>query len=340
MTQLTRLELPLQPGDSSSFSLLLQCLPDSLQELQLGADAAGQQDEGANAFEAAAAAEVLQGRQQLHFDLSHLTALTKLQLSAFAPVVTGDQLPRSLLQLQLRQCFDVQPLLQLSQLQAVALRPSTIPAHQLMELTQLTCLTSVQLFYEGGYQQCGSFTHWSGERLAEQAAVWAKLPLNSLGLYEGSGPYEGGEFDPLGRRPCTACVTQLQQLHRLTSLSLHWPLEVDVLTEIGQLQQLRCLSVRWDWFDEYLGSKWAERTPAELMECADMVLKVMHAFAGLPRLQELSWLCDEERDLCLSLAGLRNVLQQLGQRGQSSDGRLSVDELAGLVELHMEQCGD
>ncbi|WIA15589.1 hypothetical protein OEZ85_002216 [Tetradesmus obliquus] len=175
-----------------------------------------------------------------------------------------------------------------------------------MALTQLTCLTSVQVFYKGGYQQCGSCTHWSGERLAEQAAVWAKLPVTGLGLYEGSGPYEGGVFEPLGR----------------------------------QLQQLRCLSVRWDWYDEHVGSEWAEHTPgdqirSDLAACADSVLKVMHAFASLPRLQQLSWLCDEERGLCLSLAGLRNVLQQLGHRGQSSDGRLSVDELARMVELHM-----
>jgi hypothetical protein len=161
------------------------------------------------------------------------------------PLVKQDELPDSLLQLRLRQCFDLQPLLQLTKLQNLALRASTIPASDMLELTQLTSLTAVKLFYEGGYQFCGDFTYWSSERIAEQAAVWIKLPIISLRLCEGSGPYEGGVFGPLTQ----GLSTQLQQLHGLTSLNLDWPLEFDVLAGIGQLKQLRNLSLHWGWYD-------------------------------------------------------------------------------------------
>jgi hypothetical protein len=50
MSQLTRLELPVHMGDFESLQLLRDCLPASLQELQLGADAGVEEDEGAIAF--------------------------------------------------------------------------------------------------------------------------------------------------------------------------------------------------------------------------------------------------------------------------------------------------
>jgi hypothetical protein len=276
--------------------------------------------------------QVLMRRQRHPMDLSALTALTKLQLSALVPIVSADVLPDSLLQLHARQCFSLQPLLQLTNLQMLAMRASTIPAFQLAELTELTSLTAVKLFYEGGYQFCGEFTHWSSERIAEQAAVWVKLPVVSVGLYEGSGPYEGGVFGPL----TLGLSQQLQKLQGLTKLTLDWPLDFKVLAGIAQLKQLRVLSLHWGWYDEYVGSRWSEHTAEELAVCADVVLRVMHGFVSLPHLQELSWLCDEDRALCLSLKGLEDVMQELGDRAQLGAGKINIQELAQLVEPHME----
>ncbi|WIA19841.1 hypothetical protein OEZ85_005746 [Tetradesmus obliquus] len=333
MKQLTRLELPVHMGDMAGLQHLQQCLPAGLQELQLGADAGSEQDEGAIAFGVIEGEEVLQGRQQYPLELSHLTALTKLTLSASVPLVSDDELPATLLQLRLRQCFDLHPLLGLTKLQSLALRPSTIPPRRLQDLTQLTSLTSVKLFYEGGYQQCGEFTHWSIQRLNESAAVWIQLPVVSLGLYEGSGPYEGGVFGPL----TVGLTKQMQKLAGLTSLTLDWPLEHAVFAGIGQLTHLRQLSLHWGWYDEYVGTRWTEHTAEQLANCADAVLHVMHGFAALPHLQELCWLCDEDRDLCLSLEGLQQSLEQLGPRGAPGSMQVSFHELAALVEPNMEE---
>jgi hypothetical protein len=39
--------------------------------------------------------------------------------------------------------------------------------------------------------------------------------------------------------------------------------------------------------------------------CADVVLRVMHTFASLPDLQQLSWLCDEEWGALLEPQGFK-----------------------------------
>jgi hypothetical protein len=280
--------------------------------------------------------QILQSRKQQPLDFSHLTALTRLRLPVVAPIVAGDVLPSSLQQLQIRQCFDVAPLLQLKQLQLLSCRVSTIPALELQALTQLTSLTAVKLFYEGGYQLCGHHTHWSSQRVAEQAAVWAKLPLISLGLYEGSGPYEGGVFGP----PTQELCVPIQQLQRLTYLSIDWPLECEVLAGLGKLTQLRRLSLQWSWFDEYVGSRWAEHTAEELAVGNDVVLRLMHAIRSLPHLQELMWLCDEDRGLCLRLEGLKGALLQLGAGALPGPEKVTLEELARVVELHMEEFDD
>ncbi|KAF6262455.1 hypothetical protein COO60DRAFT_1635972 [Scenedesmus sp. NREL 46B-D3] len=225
MAQLTRLELPWLPAG----------LPAGLRQLQLGADADVEGDEGGMAFELQEAEQVLQGRRQQPLQLSHLTALTKLQLSAAVPLLSCDELPTSLLELRLRQCLSVQPLLQLSKLETLSCRPSTVPAGQLLALTQLTSLTAVKLFYEGGYQLSGTHRYWSCERVAEHAAVWVKLPLISLGLYEGSGLFEFGTFYAVRQE----LSVPLQQLRGLTHLTMDWPLECEALAGLGQLQQLR-----------------------------------------------------------------------------------------------------
>ncbi|KAF6261743.1 hypothetical protein COO60DRAFT_734733 [Scenedesmus sp. NREL 46B-D3] len=198
MAQLTRLELPVHLDDLGSFELL-QWLPAGLRQLQLGADADVEGDEGDMAFNVHEAEQVLQDRRRQPLQLSHLAALTKLQLSAVVPLLSCDELPASLLELRLRQCFGVQPLLQLSKLETLSFRPSTIPADRLLALTQLTSLTAVKLFYEGGYQLSGTHTHWSCERVAEHAAVWVKLPLISLGLYDARGRLILGHLTGSGR---------------------------------------------------------------------------------------------------------------------------------------------
>jgi hypothetical protein len=277
--------------------------------------------------------QIMESREQQQLDLSHLTALTRLQLPVVVPILAGDVLPSSLLQLQIRQCFSVQPLLQLTQLELLSCRVSTIPARELLALTQLTSLTAVKLFYEGGYQHCGHHTQWSTERVAEQAAVWVKLPLISLGMYEGSGPYEGGTFGALAQ----ALSGPLQQLQQLTYLTLDWPIDGEALGGVGKLTQLRRLSLQWSWFDEYIGSRWStQRTAEQLAVGNDIVLQLMHGISALPHLQELTWLCDEDRGLCLRLEGLKGVLQQLGVRALPGPDKVDIEELASVVELHME----
>ncbi|KAF6254804.1 hypothetical protein COO60DRAFT_281564 [Scenedesmus sp. NREL 46B-D3] len=273
--------------------------------------------------------QVLQGRRQQPLQLSHLTALTKLQLSAAVPLLSCDELPTSLLELRLRQCLSVQPLLQLSKLETLSCRPSTVPAGQLLALTQLTSLTAVKLFYEGGYQLSGTHRYWSCERVAEHAAVWVKLPLISLGLYEGSELFEFGTFYAVRQE----LSVPLQQLRGLTHLTMDWPLECEALAGLGQLQQLRCLSFRWGWYHDYVSSV---RSDEELAVDVDAVLRLMHSINSLPRLQELSWLCDEDEDLCLGLGGLRESLQQLGASAGPGPGRATMQELAKVFELHME----
>lgn len=153
--------------------------------------------------------------------MSHLTALTKLQLSAVLPLLAGDALPASLLQLHAWQCFDLQPLLHLRSLQLLALRPSTVPGSQLLALTQLTALQEVTLCYEGGYYPQGVWLEWDEKLLQQHAAVWPKLPLRSLGFYEDSGLYHRRDeyFWQESLLP-KQCVLAAAQLTGLTHLAL------------------------------------------------------------------------------------------------------------------------
>uniref|UniRef100_A0A383VVY3 Uncharacterized protein n=1 Tax=Tetradesmus obliquus TaxID=3088 RepID=A0A383VVY3_TETOB len=196
LTGLTRLQVPFGIRERMG---LLQQLPAGLRELRLGMDRSQSAslgrdvlhevdaDEGAIEAYFPGDAQVRKARRQQPLDLSHLRALTKLQLSAAVPLLSDDKLPVSLLHLHARQCFSLQPLLHLSSLEVLALRPNTVPGRQLLALTQLTALQEVKLFYEGGYYPQGDWLEWDEQLLQQHAAVWPKLPLRSLGFYEDSG---------------------------------------------------------------------------------------------------------------------------------------------------------
>jgi hypothetical protein len=163
-------------------------------------------------------------RQQQPLDLSHLTSLTKLRLSAVVPILAGDKLPTSLLQLHAWQCLDLQPLLGLTQLQLLSMRPSTVPGSQLLAVAQqLTALQEVKLFYEGGYYQDGGCLDWDAACMQQHAAAWAQLPVTRLGMYKFSGAKQLGDeyrydLDPLGG----SCMAAVAKLTGRTHLALDW----------------------------------------------------------------------------------------------------------------------
>lgn len=262
-------------------------------------------------------------RRQQPLNLSHLTALTKLQLSAVLPLLAGDALPASLLQLHAWQCFDLQPLLHLRSLQLLALRPSTVPGSQLLALTQLTALQEMTLCYEGGYYPQGVWLEWDEKLLQQHAAVWPKLPLRSLGFYEDSGLYHRrDEYSWQESLLPKQCVLAAAQLTGLTHLALEATVGgKGLLQVVQQLTGLQHLSLWWDWMTEHFDNDGYERrgyTQEERQQAAGDVLTLMRAIdEGLPRLQHLNWLCDTIRTksaderMSLDCVALQHVLKEL-----------------------------
>ncbi|WIA17099.1 hypothetical protein OEZ85_013997 [Tetradesmus obliquus] len=314
---------------------LLQQLPAGLRELRLGMDRSQSAslgrdvhhevdaDEGAIKTYFPGDAQVRKARRQQPLDLSHLRALTKLQLSAAVPLLSDDKLPVSLLHLHARECFSLQPLLHLSSLEVLALRPNTVPGSQLLALTQLTALQEVKLFYEGGYYPQGDWLEWDEQLLQQHAAVWPKLPLRSLGFYEDSGLYHRrDEYSWQESLLPKECVLAAAQLTGLTHLALEGTIgRKGLLQVVQQLTGLRHLSLWWDWMTQYFdndGYEQGDYTQEERQQAAGDVLTVMRAIdEGLPRLQHLNWLCDTIRTksaderMSLDRVALQHVLQEL-----------------------------
>ncbi|WIA17100.1 hypothetical protein OEZ85_013998 [Tetradesmus obliquus] len=355
LTALTRLQLPLTIKEPLARLLLL---PAGLRELRLGMDKGGRGHHGAvdtdeGSVEFGFPADGVQAREvrrQQPLDLSHLTALTKLQLSAVLPLLAGDALPASLLQLHAWQCFDLQPLLHLRSLQLLALRPSTVPGSQLLALTQLTGLQEVKLFYEGGYYQQGGCLDWSTNSMQQHAAAWPKLPLCSLGFYEDSGlqesPFNAGTHyaSPLPAE----CLAAVVQLTGLTHLALDWSLQREgdgLLGIVQQLTGLRHLSFRWEWITQHFEGDvvpLAEYTEDQLQQAAGDVHALMRGIVEcLPQLQQLHWLCDiaDER-MSLDLAGVQGALQDLQGLQDSASEEVLEYEQADLGYFTMQQLRD
>lgn len=299
--------------------------------------------------------QALKARRQQPLDLSHLTNLTHLQLSAAVPLLAGDKLPASLLQLHARQCFDLQPLLHLTRLEVLSCRPSTMPGSQFLALMQLTALQQVKLFYEGGYhlqptQYYGPCVKWDEERMQQHAVAWPKLPLRSLGIYTASGPHglTIGDGGYVASELPDECLDAVAQCTGLTYLALDRHVgAAGLLPVVQQLTQLRQLSVWCDWLTDYFdcdGYVKRDYTPEELQEGADDVLELMLSIhQSRPRLQHLYWLVDIQRRsnqrrsnqkerMTLNLSQLSDALQELGENAHDPDG---VDIKALYYAFHI-----
>lgn len=265
-------------------------------------------------------------RQHQPLDLSHRSYLTSLRLSAVAPLLAGDKLPASLLRLHARQCFDAQPLLGLSRLRMLALRPSTVPGGQLLALTQLTALREVKLFYEARYYQARGSLDRLAVCMQQHAAVWPKLPLCSLGFYQDFGMHGNIGGCGLSAVPMPAeCLAAVAQLTGLTHLVLDWTVstasERGLLQVVQQLTKLRHLAFCWCWITLFnLKPPALHHTREELQVAATGVRSLMRGICdGLPQLQQLQWLCDFlPHRMRLDLAGLQGALKDLGPAAPGS----------------------
>jgi hypothetical protein len=187
LTSLTALKL-LRAG--ADVLLGWQHLPASLQQLDVSNDGVGPEL-------SAGAADW--GDDASRLQLSHLTALTDLQLSGSSGfgVFRGNVLPPNLVALRATDpagVSSVEPLLPLQQLQRLTMKCDSLPAAKLQQLSSLRQLTEVQLQYT------------SSAAAAEAAEVWPALPISALRLGNWSKALPAAALLSISKLQCLTCL--------------------------------------------------------------------------------------------------------------------------------------